>query len=107
MDVVRFKEDDVIVASIGPQPVPGPLVFYKLANFNDGIADNATIDGLSISETVTVLKKGEAAETGIYFLANDDKTRVELENLVDHDITGIISNGDYYNDDGLWRMRKQ
>lgn len=105
MDVVRFKEDDVIVASGGPmRPLSLPVTVetLTLGGFADGKQHNAFVifsDGSK--KSADELKKSKAQ---MWFTLGEEK--VSAIKLHQHDKKGINLNGDYNYDhedeDGTW-----
>ena len=104
MDVVRFKEDDIIVAS-GPSRLPVSTVFYQLRGFNDHVNDNAKIDNVFAKDLADLYAKGNASGTNVNFLGDDNTTKVPMEKLVEHDFEGKIIDGNYYLIEGVWQKQ--
>ena len=106
MDVVRFKEDDVIVASGGPlRPLSLPVTAetLNLEGFGDGKMHNAFINFSDGSRKSAMdIRKAE-----MWFTCGDDvKVSAKFLHQYDKKKNGKILNGDYnYDHDdeyGTW-----
>lgn len=98
MDVVRFKEEDVIVASVG-----NPT--HVLANFHNGTTEDATIDGKNPKDFITWLASFGA--TNVYF-KYDGKDAVHFDDILLHEEDGRLEDGEYNRrnegDNVIWYM---
>lgn len=93
MEVVRFKEKDIIVASGGGNPEPDNT-YLHLANFNDGIAGNGTIDNYSINDFINIMIKTHDDANNVLFQYKKNDT-VTLSNLLAEEETRKVYDGDY------------
>ena len=96
MEVVRFKEADVIATS--GQPVPRrPRAFLQLDNFNDGTTENGKITKFgqtwSVADFIGVLSAGEGHSN---FWIQCGETIVAADDLLKHEEDEILANGKYY-----------
>ncbi|MBR3419148.1 MAG: hypothetical protein IKG82_10710 [Oscillospiraceae bacterium] len=102
MDVVRFKENDVIVAS-------GPIDGILLAGFNNSTAEDATVNGYHIVDYVNIYKLINS-HTEVYFRYNGNAA-VSAEDLLDHEETGSLCDGIYTRSDEnthvMWTWQSQ
>lgn len=89
MEVVRFNESDVIVAS-------GTIQSFSLAKWNNGPKDDATVNGLGKSDAISWLSNLGEGHTFQY----KEKDAVAAENLYNYEETGTIQDGIYYKVDG-------
>lgn len=99
VDVVRFKESDVIVAS-GPIP-PMPVQTLDVRGVNDSTANNITLDGVSV-DTYEKLAEKLGGQSNSYFQHNGNRVVHESELFAVEDL-GILADGIYtqngtYND---------
>ena len=85
MEVVRFNESDVIVAS-----GPAKAVFM---GFNDGTPNTATINGSSVQSYEDMLDLlGDKSDSWFKYKNN---TPVNAKNLLDEEETNVLGNGTY------------
>lgn len=86
MDVVRFKENDVIVAS-------GPIDGILLAGFNNGTAEDATVNGYHIVDYVNIIIATHG-HNEVYFRYNGNEA-VNAEQLLVHEEDESLRDGIY------------
>ena len=89
MEVVRFNESDVIVASGNPV-----VDSFTLSKFNNGTTNDGTVNGLAKADAINWLHNLGEGHTFQY--KNNDK--VSARNLYDFEETGDIEDGIYYRD---------
>ena len=102
MEVVRFKEDDIIVAS----GFEGIL----LAGFNNGTKEDATVNGYHILDYVNIYKLIHG-HSEVYFRYNGNAA-VKAEDLLDHEENKSLHDGIYtgaYDNNGnaVWTWQSQ
>lgn len=86
MEVVRFNESDVIVAS--------GIQSFALRNWNNGQKDDGTVNGLQKADAITWLENlGE----GFTFQYKDNE-KVSASHLYNYEETGTIQDGIYTKD---------
>ena len=92
MDVIRFKENDIIVASGGPAPEPTPLPTpdtLVLANFNDG----TTMDGDPLIYFVRSLERTHGS-LNVFFKYNGSEA-VRAVDLLSNEENNTLCDGHY------------
>ena len=88
MEVVRFNESDVIVAS-------GTIQSFALRNWKNGTDDDATVNGLGKRDALGFLSTlGE----GYTFQYGNEGQKVSASHLYDYEETGTILDGIYTKD---------
>ena len=99
MDVVRFKSNDVIVAS--------PANGIVLAGFNDGKRRNATItigdDTNNVKDYVTLLGMFHDNYTPTYFKYGNNEPVADIS-LLKYEESNRLENGTYVHDDKNTKM---
>ena len=93
MDVVRFNESDVIVAS-------GIADSFVVTGASDGISGNMLIDGGTVESFEETLRKTHS-NTNAYFKYKEN-TPVHVKDLADHDTEGALGDGTYYDQGESW-----
>ena len=106
MEVVRFKENDIIVASGGEPSIEGIL----LEGFNNSVSKDATVNGSRILDYVNIYNAIHG-HTEIYFRYNGNAA-VRAEDLLTREENGSLRDGIYtdgVDDNGntVWTWRKQ
>ena len=86
MDVVRFSESDVIVASSIADS-------FKVTGSNNGVSGDMLIDGMSVKAFEEALKKIHPNSNSYFRYQNNDP--VHVQNLLNHDVNGSINDGTY------------
>lgn len=97
MDVVRFNENDIIVASGGnpTPPPPGPVEYLRLDNFNNGTVGDGLINNkYNIKDYVDLL--GIIHEHGlIAHFKYADNAIVSAEDILANEENFVLMDGDY------------
>ena len=106
MDVVRFKEADVLCAS-GPKPFP--IESIRFAGFNNGTYNDATMNGQSVEGYVSYLTLTHENSNVYFKYGTNDK--VHANDLLTNEENNKLANGDYTpSQDGtnvLWTWKHQ
>ena len=92
MEVVRFNESDVIVASGNSVPVPAQS--FVLQNWKNGNLGDATVDGEGKEGALNWLNKIGDGHTFQY----KQNAAVDAKKLYDYEETGTILDGIYVKD---------
>ena len=90
MDVVRFNESDVIVAS---GPIPQPVTKFIFKNFNNGVDGDATMNDVKVGpfEEITA---GLGDYSKSYFQYKDNK-KVHFGDLHNNEENNVLGDGTY------------
>lgn len=106
MDVIRFKENDIIVASGGEPTVDGII----LAGFNNSVEKDATVNDFHVLDYVNIYIAIHG-HTEVFFRYNGNAA-VRAEDLLTHEENGSLCDGLYTestdeNGNAVWTWLKQ
>lgn len=89
MEVVRFNESDVIVAS-------GKISSFALTGFNNGTHGDATINGINVTQYEQIgTTSGDSSNS--YFQWNNNQA-IHLGDLHNNEENNVLGNGTYKED---------
>lgn len=91
MDVVRFKEADVLAAS----PVGPVAQSFIVTGSEDSVLGNAKIGGVAIDDFEKIVNQLGIGEDS-YFKASTDSTPINVKSLDKAEDTPDLLNGTYY-----------